>query len=116
MTFDFTCQACDGSFELELSDLLEETAVECPSCEARAPRAVVEGVLSAFDDLFSQLATLRRSFTVAFQVESDDLPTPYDREGQRPSSDDDEEEDDSEGDEDGWEAEEEAAEDDDDER
>lgn len=83
MTLDFTCQACDASFELELSELLEESALECPNCEARAPRGAVEGVTSALDDLFAQLALLQRKFTVVFEVESEDLPRPYGRESAR---------------------------------
>jgi hypothetical protein len=92
MTLDFTCQACDASFELELSDLLEDSTVECPSCEARAPRAAVDGLTSALDDLFVQLAALRRKFVVAVEVASDDLPAAYDREGGRSREEDEEEE------------------------
>jgi hypothetical protein len=85
----------------------------------RPPRgfAAVDGLTSALDDLFKQLAAVRRKFTVSFVVASDDLPAPYDREGGRPRDGAEEDDEDSEVDEpDGWEGEEpvEAEEDDDD--
>ena len=94
MTLDFTCQACDATFELELSDILEDpSVVQCPSCEARAPRAAVDGMSGALDDLFAQLALLRRKFAVQMEVDSEDLPATYEQEPAR-SKDDDEDEDD----------------------
>lgn len=94
MTLDFTCQACDATFEMELSDIIEDpTGVQCPSCEARAPRAAVEGVSAALDDLFAQLAIMRRKFAVEMEVDSEDLPASYEQEAAR-SKDDDEEVDD----------------------
>lgn len=118
MTFDLTCQTCDASFDVELSDLLEEPVLECPSCEARAPRAAVEGMTSALDDLFTQLALLNRKFTVSMEVESDDLPVAYDREPpRRAAAEDDDEEEEKEKDGEAWDeegAEEEPADEDDD--
>jgi hypothetical protein len=105
MTLDFTCQACDATFDVELSDLADEPLVQCPSCEARAPRGAVEGVTGALDDLFAQLAALRRKFTVVFEVASDDLPPVYERQAQRPAAaaeEEEEEEDAEEADEEGW--------------
>jgi hypothetical protein len=117
MTLDFTCKACDASFELELSDLLEESRLECPNCEARAPKSSVDGLTGAFDDLFVQLAALRRKFDVVLEVDSEDLPAPYDREGGRSRDEDADEDDDEalEADE-GWEEEPVEAEEEDDER
>jgi hypothetical protein len=90
MTLDVTCQSCDATFEVELADLLEESQLECPSCEARATPAAVDGVTSALDELFTQLSTLRRKFELSFEVESDDLPPIYEREARRQASADDE--------------------------
>jgi hypothetical protein len=103
MTFDLTCQACDASFEAELNDLLEDPKLECPHCEARAPKATIEGVTAALDELFGQLAILRRKFTVVVEIESDDLPPPHDRDGRRAAAAEDEDEDESEDDEADWE-------------
>jgi DNA-directed RNA polymerase subunit RPC12/RpoP len=99
MTLDFTCQACDATFELELSEIIEDpTGVQCPSCEARAPRAAVEGVSSALDDLFAQLALLRRRFAIEMEIDSEDLPASYEQETLR-SKDEETDEDEV----DGWE-------------
>ena len=90
MTLDLTCQACATSFELELADLLDEPRLQCPNCDARVPRATAEALSGALEELFAQLASLRPKFLVVAEVESDDLPPPYDRErGAR--ADDDEE-------------------------
>jgi len=89
MTLDLTCQACDTSFELELAELLDEPRIQCPSCDARAPVPMSEGLSNALDDLFGQVARLRSKFQLVFEVESDDLPAPYDREGRRAEAGDD---------------------------
>jgi hypothetical protein len=96
MTFDLTCQSCDASFEAELADLIEDPKLECPHCEVRAPRAAVEGVTNALDELFAQLAVLRRKFAVVAELDSEDLPPPHDREaaGARAAGDEDEEDED----------------------
>lgn len=84
MTLDFTCQSCDATFEMELSDIIEDSsAVQCPSCELKAPRAAVEGVSGALDDLFAQLAVLRRRFAVEMEIDSEDLPASYEQESAR---------------------------------
>ena len=108
MTFDLTCQGCDASFEADLTDLLEDPKIECPHCEARASKAAVEGVTTALDELFGQLALLRRKFTLVVEIESDDLPPPHDRDDRHVAAavaaedDEDDEEDEDEDDED-WE-------------
>ena len=79
MTLDLTCQACDASFELDVGELLDEPRIQCPSCDARAPLALSEALSTALDGLFGQVSRLRPKFEVVFEVESDDLPPPYDR-------------------------------------
>jgi hypothetical protein len=99
MTLDFTCQACDASFEIDLTDLLEEPRIQCPGCDVRAPRQATDNLVSALDDLFTELGGLQRKFTVTFAVESEELPPPYDRAGRRraaPDEDDEDEADDGE--------------------
>lgn len=94
MTLDFTCQSCDATFELELSDIVEDpAALQCPSCEARAPRSAVDGMAGALDDLFAQLALLRRKFAVQMEIDSEDLPAAYERESARSKDDADDDED-----------------------
>src|SRR5512133_2836811 len=93
MTIDVTCQACDNSFEIDVAELLDEPRLQCPSCDARAPMPMSEGLSNALDDLLGQVARLRSKFQLVFEVESDDLPPPYDRERTRAAvADDDEDE------------------------
>ena len=98
MTLDLTCQACDTTFELDVAELLDEPRIQCPSCDARAPAALAEGVSNALDDLLGQVARLRSKFQTVLEIDGDDLPPPYDREGVRAASeeDDEDEEDDDE--------------------
>ncbi len=91
MTLDLTCQACDTSFELDLAELLDDPRVQCPSCDAHAPVTAAEGLSNALDDLLGQVARLRPKFQLVFEVESDDLPPPYDRERTRAAISDDDE-------------------------
>jgi hypothetical protein len=97
MTIDVTCQACDSSFEIDVAELLDEPRLQCPSCDARAPMPMSEGLSNALDDLLGQVARLRSKFQLVFEVESDDLPPPYDRDRPRVAAgaddEDDEEED-----------------------
>jgi hypothetical protein len=92
MTLDLTCQACDTSFELDLAELLDEPRVQCPSCDARAPTAAAEGLSSALDELLGQVARIRHRFHAVFEVDSDDLPPPYDKGRMRTAADEDEDE------------------------
>jgi hypothetical protein len=79
MTLDLTCQACDTSFELDAAELLDEPRLQCPNCDARVPRAAAEGLSDALDGLLAQVARLAPRFGLVFEVESDDLPPPYDQ-------------------------------------
>jgi hypothetical protein len=79
MTLDLTCQACDTSFELDVSDLLEEPRVQCPGCDARLPRATAEALSGVLDELLGQVSGIRAKFQLVLEVESEDLPAPYDR-------------------------------------
>ncbi len=91
MTLDLTCQACDSSFELDVAELLDDPRIQCPSCDARAPMPMSEGLSNALDDLMGQVARLRSKFQLVLEVESDDLPPPYDREHARAPDDEDDE-------------------------
>ena len=97
MTLDLTCQACDTSFELDVTELLDEPRIQCPSCDARAPTAVAEGLSNALEELLGHASRLRSRFQTVFELDSDDLPPPFDRE--RTRADDDAVEDEAEDDE-----------------
>ena len=96
MTIDVTCQACDNSFEIDVAELLDEPRLQCPSCDARAPMPMSEGLSNALDDLLGQVARLRTKFQLVFEVESDDLPAPYDRDRPRAAAAEDDEDEDEE--------------------
>lgn len=106
MTLDVTCHVCDATFEVELADLLEDSTLECPSCEARASKSAVDGVTAVLDDLFTQLSALNQKFTLSFEVDGGDLPAGYEREIRRATPEEADDDEESEGaDEDGWEEE-----------
>lgn len=100
MTIDFICQQCDGSFELDFSDLLEEDALVCPNCGQSSSDKSAEEFSTALDELFARLAKLRSRFVVSLAIESDELPPPYDEDSDEEDEDDEEEDDDYEDDED----------------
>jgi hypothetical protein len=114
MTFDLTCQACDTSFELDVTDLLDEPRIQCPGCDAKLARAGAEAFSAAVDELLQQVSLLRKRFQIILEVESEDLPPPYD--DARARGGDDDEVEGEEGDDEALEEVEEAEADEDDER
>ena len=78
MQLDFQCQKCEESFSLEIADVQTAPTVRCPGCGARAPEEQVEVLVSALEELFAAVAPLRRKFSVSADVDSEDLPPPYD--------------------------------------
>ena len=104
MQLDLQCQKCEESFSLDVSDLQSDPVLRCAGCGARAPEEQVEAVIAALEDLFGSLAPLRRKFTCTVEVNSEDMPPPYDEAAavarkaalldEEDSEDEDEEEDD----------------------
>jgi hypothetical protein len=93
MTIDFTCQKCEGSFELDAQDLADGTEkLECPHCEAKATSGQVDDFTAALAELQARVAALSKKFAVTLTIETDDLEDADD--------DDDEDEDDEDDDED----------------
>ena len=91
MTIDFTCQKCEGSFELDAQDLADGTEkLECPHCEAKATSAQVEDFTGALSELQARVAALSKKFAVTLTIETDDLE----------DADDDEDDDEDEADDD----------------
>jgi DNA-directed RNA polymerase subunit RPC12/RpoP len=78
MQLEFQCQKCEESFSLDVSDVQGDPVLRCPGCGTRAPDEQVEAVVGALEELFAALAPLRRKFTTAVDVNSEDLPPPYD--------------------------------------
>src|ERR1700704_1481715 len=78
MQLEFQCQKCEESFSMDVSDIQSDPVVRCPGCGTRAPDEQVEAVVSGLEELFAALAPLRRKFTTSIEVNSEDMPPPYD--------------------------------------
>jgi hypothetical protein len=92
MTIDFTCQKCEGSFELEAEDLLEGIEkLACPHCNNKATSTMVDDFTSAITELRRQVATLAKKFTVSLTIESDELAEDLEEEEEEADEDSDEE-------------------------
>ncbi len=75
---EFQCQKCEESFGVDISDLSSDPTLRCPSCGAHAPGEQVEALVGALEDLFAVITPLRRKFTMAVEINSEELPPPYD--------------------------------------
>jgi len=104
MTIDFTCQKCDGSFELDAQDLIDGTEkLMCPNCDAKAPPALAEDFSNALSELRLQVANLSKKFTVTMAVETEDVEEELDADEEDDDEDEealDEDDDEDEGDDD----------------
>jgi DNA-directed RNA polymerase subunit RPC12/RpoP len=75
------CQNCGAEVPRETGQhALTPSAgvVRCPSCGAHAPGDQIEGLVGALEELFGAISPLRRKFTLAFDVNSEEMPPPYD--------------------------------------
>ena len=100
MTLDFTCQKCEGTFEIDAQDLIDGSEkLECPHCNTRAPANVVDDFVAALTEMRAQVAALSKRFSVSTTLESEDLAE-LDAEDEDDEADDDDEDDDDEDDED----------------
>ncbi len=83
MTIDLACAECEASFELDVTELLDEPGnLTCPNCDSKAPRRKVEALAGALDELLKSIAALAGKFTVNLSAETDDLPPSYEPVGQ----------------------------------
>jgi DNA-directed RNA polymerase subunit RPC12/RpoP len=80
MQLEFQCQksTCEESFSLDISDVQADPVLRCPGCGTRAPDEQVEAVIGGLEELFAALAPLRRKFSCNVEVNSEDMPPPYD--------------------------------------
>ena len=75
MTIDHTCQKCEGSFELDVQELIDgEEKLQCPNCNAKAPADLTDDFTSALSEMLAQTANLSKRFLVSLALESDELP------------------------------------------
>jgi DNA-directed RNA polymerase subunit RPC12/RpoP len=78
MQLELQCQKCEESFSMDVSDLSTEPELRCPSCGAHAPADLVENLIAALEEVFAAMSPLRRKFTSSLEIDSEDLPPPYD--------------------------------------
>jgi hypothetical protein len=114
MTIDFTCQKCEGTFEIDAQDLVDGSEkLECPHCNTRAPTNVVDDFIAALTEMRAQVAVLSKKFSLSTTLESEDLA---ELDADDDEEDDEDESDDDDDDEDLDEDDDEDVEDEDDER
>ncbi len=74
MTIDFTCQKCEGSFELDAEDLIEGTEkLTCPHCKNKASAGMVDDFVTALTEIRTQVANLSKKFAVSLAIETEDV-------------------------------------------
>ena len=74
MTLDFTCQKCEGTFEIDAQDLIDGSEkLECPHCNTRAPANVVDDFVAALTEMRAQVAAMSKRFSMSTTLESEDL-------------------------------------------
>jgi DNA-directed RNA polymerase subunit RPC12/RpoP len=95
MTIDFTCQKCEGTFEIDAQDLVDGSEkLECPHCNTRAPTNVVDDFVAALTEMRAQVAVLSKKFTLSTTLESEDLAELDADEDEEDDEDEDDDEDD----------------------
>lgn len=71
MTIDLTCQKCDATFDLDVQELIDESArLVCPHCEAKVPADLAKSFIAALAELRAQIAALEPKFLVSVMLES----------------------------------------------
>jgi DNA-directed RNA polymerase subunit RPC12/RpoP len=94
MTLDFTCQKCEGTFEIDAQDLIDGSEkLECPHCNTRAPANVVDDFVAALTEMRAQVSALSKRFTLSTTLESEDLAELDADDDEDDDDDDDEDED-----------------------
>ncbi len=78
MQLELQCKKCEDSFVAEVTDLQTEAKLRCAGCGAHVPEEQVETLVGALEELFAALAPMRRKFTINVELDSEDMPPPYD--------------------------------------
>lgn len=101
MTIDFTCQKCEGSFELDADDLIEGTEkLQCPHCDQKASASMVDDFTSALAEVRTQIANLSKKFAVSLALESEDVAEELEEDEEEDEDEDFEDDEDSDDDDD----------------
>ena len=90
MVIDFECNNCNGDFELDVADMLENPKpIKCSHCKAKVDTKASEDFATVLEDLIAQVSAMSKKFKLTMSIETDDLPGQYAAE-----EDEDEDEDD----------------------
>jgi DNA-directed RNA polymerase subunit RPC12/RpoP len=74
MTIEFTCQKCEGTFEIDMQELIDGSEpLECPHCGNKVTKALGEDFISALAELQAQITALSKKFTLSMELDSEDL-------------------------------------------
>jgi DNA-directed RNA polymerase subunit RPC12/RpoP len=96
MTIEFTCQKCEGTFEIDMQELIDGSEpLECPHCGNKVSKALGEDFTSALTELQAQITALAKKFTLTMELDSEELSSVAEEEEEE---EDDEEDDDDEDD------------------
>lgn len=100
-TFEFTCQKCEGNFEIDAQDLVDGSeALECPHCNAKLSKAAAEDFTAAVGEFVAQLAAISKKFTATVEFDSESLSETEEDEDDDEEDDDDDDLDDDDDDDD----------------
>lgn len=101
-TIDFSCQKCEGNFELDSGDLIDGSEkLECPHCENKLTKVANEDFTTALGELVAQLAAISKKFTASIELDTADAGgAVIDDEEEEDDEDDEDEDDDDEDDDD----------------
>lgn len=100
-TIDFTCQKCEGTFELDSQDLIDGSdKLECPHCENKLSKTANEDFTAALGELVAQLAAISKKFSVAMELDSEEAGAVVEEEEEEDEDDEEEDDDDEDDDED----------------
>jgi DNA-directed RNA polymerase subunit RPC12/RpoP len=95
MTIEFTCQKCEGSFELEASELIDgQEELECPHCGNKTSKAMLEDFTAALAEMNAQLTALSKKFTLTMTLDSDEAEEEEEEDDDEGDDDDEEDDDD----------------------
>jgi hypothetical protein len=73
-TIDFTCQKCEGDFEIDFTDLADGSeALECPHCANKLSKTAQEDFSNALSELATQMAALSKKFTFFVELDSEEV-------------------------------------------
>jgi putative FmdB family regulatory protein len=101
MTIEFTCQKCEGTFEIDMQELIDGSEpLECPHCGNKVSKALGEDFTAALTELQAQITALSKKFTLTLELDSEELSSADDADDEEEDAEDEEDDDDDDSDDD----------------